>query len=448
MKKEIYLHVPQPCHEDWEQMTQVQQGRFCNSCAKQVVDFSKMSDKQILEVLSKAAGKTCGRFSSDQLERPVINEIPSTLKPYKFFLSAFIPAFLFANGNDLKAQVKGKVATYTAPSSHQIMGKLLPSIKSVKITGQIKDERGEPMAGASIMIKGTAKGVAADETGTFSIDYPEGYNHVTLRITLVGFAAKEIKVRKDNIKPLKIIFTNKDALSQGEVVIVGGLVSYEEDNDELYEVPKIEYKGRVINEMGEAISYATIKLNAMKSIVADSNGIFHVYARQNKKKLKLTVSSTGYEALAAAISLPANKNDTVAITLKNKAVLEEVVVKCTASESLTGIAGGLSVVRTVSMVDTAHTFIQKIFNNEMFKVYPNPAFREANITLTFRKAGEYVIQLFDNSGKLYVQKELINNVSNQQFSFQLPSAMNAGIYYLKAVNTSAKKQFIDKLIIQ
>jgi hypothetical protein len=62
MKKEIYLHIPQPCHEDWNNMTLVQQGRFCQSCSKKVVDFTSMTDQQILEVLAKAATKTCGHF--------------------------------------------------------------------------------------------------------------------------------------------------------------------------------------------------------------------------------------------------------------------------------------------------------------------------------------------------------------------------------------------------
>src|SRR5215210_3895186 len=107
MQKKVYLHVPEPCHENWNIMSPVEQGRFCNSCCKQVTDFSKMTDAEIIEVLSKASGKTCGRFTPDQLERPVIKEIHPVIRPYRLFLSAFIPAFLLANNGI--SQVMGKV---------------------------------------------------------------------------------------------------------------------------------------------------------------------------------------------------------------------------------------------------------------------------------------------------------------------------------------------------
>ena len=60
MKKEIYVHIPEPCHENWEQMTPVQQGRYCGSCCKQVVDFSQMSDKQVLLYCQKLQAKHAG----------------------------------------------------------------------------------------------------------------------------------------------------------------------------------------------------------------------------------------------------------------------------------------------------------------------------------------------------------------------------------------------------
>src|SRR4051794_17140469 len=94
MPKQIYLHIPEPCHEDWNKMSVAQQGRFCQSCSKTVVDFSQMTDTQVLDVLSKAAGKTCGRLTSTQLERPMVKEIPFTLKPHNIVLSALIPAII------------------------------------------------------------------------------------------------------------------------------------------------------------------------------------------------------------------------------------------------------------------------------------------------------------------------------------------------------------------
>ncbi|MFX6803812.1 hypothetical protein ABTH20_20355, partial [Acinetobacter baumannii] len=71
MKPELYLHIPTPCHEDWDKMTPVQKGKFCGSCNKEVVDFSLMTDAEVLNFFIKSTGNTCGRFYNDQLQRPL-----------------------------------------------------------------------------------------------------------------------------------------------------------------------------------------------------------------------------------------------------------------------------------------------------------------------------------------------------------------------------------------
>lgn len=62
------LSVPKPCHEDWNKMTLNEQGAFCKVCAKTVVDFSAMSDDEVLNYFkNKGEEKTCGRFRASQL---------------------------------------------------------------------------------------------------------------------------------------------------------------------------------------------------------------------------------------------------------------------------------------------------------------------------------------------------------------------------------------------
>ncbi len=71
MQKTILVSIPQPCHEDWSNMSPQGNGRHCNSCNKIVVDFTKMDHEDLLEYLRSHAGKgTCGRFKSSQLTMP------------------------------------------------------------------------------------------------------------------------------------------------------------------------------------------------------------------------------------------------------------------------------------------------------------------------------------------------------------------------------------------
>ena len=48
MKEAIQLQLTKPCHENWNTMTANEQGRYCQSCCKTVVDFSIWAMKLVL----------------------------------------------------------------------------------------------------------------------------------------------------------------------------------------------------------------------------------------------------------------------------------------------------------------------------------------------------------------------------------------------------------------
>jgi hypothetical protein len=73
------IHIPEPCHENWGAMTPNEQGRFCGSCQKTVVDFTNFSAEDIQNYFTKHYGqKVCGRFKKQQLN-PIDIQIPSTI---------------------------------------------------------------------------------------------------------------------------------------------------------------------------------------------------------------------------------------------------------------------------------------------------------------------------------------------------------------------------------
>jgi len=85
---------------------------------------------------------------------------------------------------------------------------------SVDVTGQITDEKGTPMPGVTIRVKGSGKGVATDEKGMFKLSVEKGS---VLEISFIGYQKQEITVMSD--VPLKVSM----ALDQGqmnEVVVV------------------------------------------------------------------------------------------------------------------------------------------------------------------------------------------------------------------------------------
>lgn len=62
MAKFIKIQVSTPCHEKWEHMQTAAQGNFCNACQKTVIDFTKMTDNQLMEYFKKPGTNVCGRF--------------------------------------------------------------------------------------------------------------------------------------------------------------------------------------------------------------------------------------------------------------------------------------------------------------------------------------------------------------------------------------------------
>ncbi len=90
-----------------------------------------------------------------------------------------------------------------------------PTGATRKVTGVITDEHGEPVVGASVLIKGTGKGIVSDLDGRFTLDVPAG---ATLRVTYVGFSDKEVRVGD---RSRMDIVMQEDSHVLDEVVAVG-----------------------------------------------------------------------------------------------------------------------------------------------------------------------------------------------------------------------------------
>jgi TonB-linked SusC/RagA family outer membrane protein len=62
----------------------------------------------------------------------------------------------------------------------------------INITGRVQNEKNEPVAGASVMIKGTSNGTTTDNNGEFTLSNVS--SDATLVISLIGYEVKEVAV--------------------------------------------------------------------------------------------------------------------------------------------------------------------------------------------------------------------------------------------------------------
>lgn len=237
MSKHIQLHIPEPCHENWNKMIPVEKGRFCGSCQKQVVDFTNMKDEQLIAFFKRESmGSVCGRFMQDQLDRSM--QIPRKRIPWvRYFFQFALPAFLLSK----KASAQGQVRFLPGDS---IVMQAAPKIDAVKkavnkhehekvIRGKVVDELGDGISYASIFIKGTTIGVAADSTGNFSLSYSGRENDIVFVSSGIGFKVVETVVDlnkidrsvtttlpSDNTLKEVIVVANTDMMLKG--MVVGG----------------------------------------------------------------------------------------------------------------------------------------------------------------------------------------------------------------------------------
>ena len=90
------------------------------------------------------------------------------------------------------------------------------SQQQIIITGTVTDTNGEPLPGASVMIKGATQGTTTDFNGAFSL--PVSNENATLVFSFVGFMTQEVTVGSRRV----INITMNEVTQQMEEIVVIG----------------------------------------------------------------------------------------------------------------------------------------------------------------------------------------------------------------------------------
>jgi hypothetical protein len=188
--------IPQPCNEHWSEMTPTEQGRFCQSCQHQVIDFTKLTDAQIVAYLSKQQGRVCGRMQNFQLNRnlqPPQIESKSLLQK----IIAFV-AFMMSFGT-----IKAQETTSAEPIVETVLSDSIPPLqksdsiqtKQITIRGRIVDKSDmEPIFGCRVMLFGHEEKVLSDFDGKFEITVSREINDTSQLVLLIRNIGQETRV--------------------------------------------------------------------------------------------------------------------------------------------------------------------------------------------------------------------------------------------------------------
>ena len=198
MAKQINISIHEACSEKWESFEKTAKGGFCGRCSKNVVDFTRMSDTQIVQYFSKKPTGVCGKFYPDQLKAyQAVSENRS------FSRAAFLAAGLLAVSGATPALAKEKHPSpsteITIVSSKQ--AKHTSPLKTFIIIGHITHEADSltNLAGSTITVLETGKEYTADIDGRFEITH-EGNDEDSITL-LIAYPSS-------NILEQKIIFRN------------------------------------------------------------------------------------------------------------------------------------------------------------------------------------------------------------------------------------------------
>ncbi len=218
--QKLQLTIPEPCHQNWQHMHPTEQGRFCNACAKEVIDFSMMTDMEVLNYFTIFTHENiCGRALPDQLNRTISQ--PKEPKKRLFWYWNYIVMFLmfFSKTNTAKAQGEIKAGTEIRNTPACRVGENLKSSSWV-ISGKVIDKEGHPASFVSIKIKGSNAGFSADANGGYAVKVKQ--NDI-LVISGVGFKTAEEPVGKTTL--INTVLEKVPSSKLGEVIVTvaGGM---------------------------------------------------------------------------------------------------------------------------------------------------------------------------------------------------------------------------------
>ena len=112
--------------------------------------------------------------------------------------------------------LEGSGCSITFSNGHIIINKQARTVSSMKnISGVVKDETGEPVIGANVVVKGTTNGTVTDMNGRYSLEVPEGG---VLQISYIGYNTQEVKVGSGDVVNVSL---REDSEALDEVVVIG-----------------------------------------------------------------------------------------------------------------------------------------------------------------------------------------------------------------------------------
>lgn len=226
MKNNYLLNIQDPCNEKWSTMQPHDRGKFCLQCSKEVIDFTKLDNTEIIQIIEQSKSRICGRMSVSQLDRLI--EIPSKKNRSKLRKVLTAIFLIGSTGSIFASPLVSKTNSLNVSKNESNYKRIdikkhnirTDSLKNT-LKGQVLTESEEPIPGADIFIKKFNLEFETDSEGNFSINLPENFTNdsITIVIKYPGFHDLETRIYKSQLS-----FEQKFYLKEEEAVVLTGIV--------------------------------------------------------------------------------------------------------------------------------------------------------------------------------------------------------------------------------
>ena len=207
MKQHVNISISKPCTEQFNAFNKTDKGGFCKSCQKEVVDFRRMSDKQLTNYFKNKSGNTCGYFDTSQLMRDLPIQDVKQSKRLPFLKVAAVAFLSLTSLHHVQAQEQ-KTKTEIVASSEKGTSTDNQQDQDHLLTGTVL-EASVPLPGANIVLEGTSIGTSTNFDGEFTFPKVLKAGDV-LVISYLGFTTQKIKIKKEQTQLNAILNVNME----------------------------------------------------------------------------------------------------------------------------------------------------------------------------------------------------------------------------------------------
>ena len=168
----------------------------------------------------------------------------------------------------------GALGAYAAESTSPTVAEVTQ--QGVTVTGVVKDEKGEPIIGATVTEKGTKNATVTDYDGNYSLSVSN--RNATLVISYIGFTTQEIKagsdvtLQEDNALLNEVVVIGYGTQRKGDITSAVASVKAEDFNagkiGDAAELVKGKIAGlTVVNSSGDPKAGSSIRLRGITTLV-------------------------------------------------------------------------------------------------------------------------------------------------------------------------------------